>query len=71
MRIGLGFCFLGSLLAELFEAKTGLGYLVTEFYNAGEIARMLAVILFVFILTMSINAGMKAIENRLSRWRGP
>jgi len=71
MRIGLGFCFLGSLLAELFEAKTGLGYLVTDFYNAGEIARMLAVILFVFLLTMSINAGLKAVENRLSRWRAP
>jgi NitT/TauT family transport system permease protein len=71
MRIGLGFCFLGSLLAELFEAKTGLGYLVADFYNSGEIARMLAVILFVFLLTMSINAGMKTLENRLSRWRAP
>jgi len=71
MRIGLGFCFLGALLAELFEAKTGLGYLVTDFYNSGQIARMLAVILFVFLLTMSINAGLKAVENRLSRWRAP
>jgi NitT/TauT family transport system permease protein len=70
MRIGLGLAFLGSLLAELFEAKTGLGYLVTRFYNSAQIARMLAVILLVFILTMSINAGVKVIENRLSRWRG-
>ena len=69
MRIGLGFCFLGSLLAELFEAKMGLGFLVAHFYNTGQIAKMLAVILLVFLLTMMINAGMKAIENRLSRWR--
>jgi NitT/TauT family transport system permease protein len=69
MRIGLGFAFLGSLLAELFEAKTGLGFLVAHFYNTAQIAKMLAVILFVFLLTMSINAGMKGMENRLSRWR--
>jgi ABC-type nitrate/sulfonate/bicarbonate transport system permease component len=69
LRIALGFAFLGSLLAELFEAKTGLGFLVTRFYNTGQIAKMLAVILLVFVLTMSINAGMKRIENGLSRWR--
>jgi NitT/TauT family transport system permease protein len=69
LRIALGFAFLGSLLAELFEAKTGLGFLVTHFYNTGQIAKMLAVILLVFVLTMSINAGMKRIENGLSRWR--
>jgi NitT/TauT family transport system permease protein len=69
MRIALGFGFLGALLAELFEAKTGLGFLVAHFYNTAQIANMLAVILFVFVLTMSINAGMKGMENRLSRWR--
>jgi len=69
MRLALGFAFLGSLLAELFEAKTGLGFLVAHFYNTAQIAKMLAAILLVFILTMSLNAGMKGIENRLSRWR--
>ena len=69
MRIALGFGFLGAILAELFEAKTGLGFLVAHFYNTAQIANMLAVILFVFVLTMSINAGMKGIENRLSHWR--
>lgn len=69
MRIGLGFGFLGSLLAELFEAKKGLGFLVVHFYNTAQIAQMLAVILFVFILTMAINAAMKSSEERLSHWR--
>lgn len=70
MRIGLGFGFLGALLAELFEAKAGLGYLVADYYNSGRIAEMLAVILFVFVLTMSLNAALQAVERRLSRWRG-
>jgi len=69
MRIGLGFAFLGSLLAELFEAQRGLGFLVAHFYNTAQVAKMLAVILMVFLLTISINAGMKGMENRLSRWR--
>jgi ABC-type nitrate/sulfonate/bicarbonate transport system permease component len=69
MRIGVGFGFLGSLLAELFEAKTGLGFLVASFYNTGQVAKMLAIILFVFILTMAANAGMMGMENRLSTWR--
>jgi ABC-type nitrate/sulfonate/bicarbonate transport system permease component len=70
IRIGLGFAFLGSLLAELFEAKVGLGFLVTHYYNTAQISKMLAVILFVFVLIVAINAGMKAIETHLSRWRG-
>jgi NitT/TauT family transport system permease protein len=55
MRIGLG--------------RMGLGFLVARFYNTGQIAQMLAVILLVFLLTMMVNAGMKTLENRLSRWR--
>lgn len=69
MRIGLGFTVLGALLAELFEAKMGLGYLVSHFYNTAQIGKMLAAILFVFILTMCVNAGMMRIERSLSRWR--
>jgi NitT/TauT family transport system permease protein len=69
MRIALGFAFLGSLLAELFEAKAGLGFLVAHFYTTAQIAKMFAVILFVFVLTMVINAEMKSFEDRLSRWR--
>lgn len=70
IRLGLGFAFLGSLLAEIFEAKVGLGFLVVHYYNTIQIPQMLAVILFVFVLVIAINAGMKAVEAHLSRWRG-
>lgn len=69
LRLALGLAVLGSLLAELFESKMGLGFLVVHFYNSAEVSKMLAVILFVFVLTMAINAGMKRVENSLSRWR--
>lgn len=69
LRLGLGLAVLGALLAELFESKMGLGFLVVYFYNTAQISEMLAVILFVFVVTMAINAAMKRTENTLSRWR--
>ena len=69
LRLGLGLAVLGALLAELFESKMGLGFLVVHFYNTAQPSKMLAVILFVFVLTMAINAVMKRTESALSRWR--
>lgn len=69
LRLGLGLAILGALLAELFESKMGLGFLVVHFYNTAQTSKMLAVILFVFVLTMVVNAVMKRTENGLSRWR--
>jgi NitT/TauT family transport system permease protein len=69
IRIGLGFAFLGSLLAELFEARAGLGFLVIHAYTTAQIGKMLAAIVFVFVLVMSINGALKRVEDSLSRWR--
>lgn len=69
IRLGLGLAFMGALLAELFESKVGVGYMVIRSYNAGEIAGMLAVIAVVFALILAMNAGMQRAENWLSRWR--
>lgn len=69
LRLGLGLAVLGALLAELFESKMGLGFLVVHFYNTAQTSKMLAVILFVFVLTMAVNAVLKRTENGLSRWR--
>jgi NitT/TauT family transport system permease protein len=69
IRIGLGFAFLGSLLAELFEAKVGLGFLVIHAYTTAQIGKMLAAILFVFVLVMAIDAALGRVERSLSHWR--
>lgn len=69
IRLGLGLAFLGALLAELFESKSGIGTIVTQFYNQGRIDQMLAVILVVFGLILALNALMKRLEDSLSRWR--
>lgn len=69
IRLGLGLAFLGALLAELFESTVGVGHGVMDFYNQGRIAEMLAVIIAMLCLILLLNAAIKVIENRLSRWR--
>lgn len=70
IRLGLGLSVMGALLAELFEANAGVGYVVHQFYSKGMIAHMIAMVIALFVLILAINAGMKYVEDRLSRWRG-
>lgn len=71
VRLGLGLSIMGALLAELFEAKAGVGYFVNQFYSKGLIAEVIAIVIVVFVLILSINAAMQRIESRLNRWRSP
>ena len=49
LRIALGISVVGCLLAEYKLAKAGLGYLAGRYYEAFNIAPMLAVLAFIFI----------------------
>lgn len=69
IRLGSGLAFMGALLAELFEANAGIGYLVNQLYSKGLIAQMLSTIFAMFLLILLINAGLQAVQNRMTRWR--
>jgi ABC-type nitrate/sulfonate/bicarbonate transport system permease component len=69
IRLGLGLAIMGALLAELFEANAGIGYVTTQFYNKGLIADMIAIVVVLFALIIAINAATGLLERRLSRWR--
>lgn len=71
VRLALGLSVLGALLAELFESRAGIGYVVTQFYSRGLIAEMVAMIVLMFVLILLINGVMQKVENSLSRWRTP
>lgn len=49
LRIALGISIVGCLLAEYKLARAGLGYLAGRYYEAFDIAPMLAVLAFIFI----------------------
>jgi ABC-type nitrate/sulfonate/bicarbonate transport system permease component len=67
LRIALGISIVGCLLAEYKLAKAGLGYLAGRYYEAFDIAPMLAVLAFIFV---SAALGNVLIE-RYVRLRGP
>lgn len=69
VRLATGLSFMGALLAELFESKAGIGYLVNQLYSKGLIAEMLSTILLMLLLILSLNALLQGLENRLTRWR--
>jgi ABC-type nitrate/sulfonate/bicarbonate transport system permease component len=69
IRLGVGLAIMGALLAELFEANAGIGYVTIQFYNRGLIADMIAVVIVLFVLILCINAGASVLEKRLTRWR--
>lgn len=69
IRLGLGLAIMGALLAELFEANAGIGYLVIQFYNKALIAEMIGITVVLFALILIINAVTARVERRLSRWR--
>ena len=69
IRLGTGLAFMGALLAELFESKAGIGYLINQHYSKGLIAELLCTIFLMLVLIMSLNAVLQAAQNRLTRWR--
>ena len=69
VRLGTGLAFMGALLAELFEAKAGIGYFVNQLYAKGLIAEMLATVFVMFVLILIINAVLKTVEDGASKWR--
>ncbi len=70
VRLGLGLSVMGAPLTELFEANAGVGYVMHQFYAKGMIARMIVMVIALFVLILLINAGMTPLEGRLNRWRG-
>lgn len=58
LRLGLGVCIIGVLLAELKLSRAGLGYLATEHYNQYRIPELYALIAVIFALAAGANAGM-------------
>lgn len=69
IRLATGLSFMGALLAELFESKAGIGYLINQLYSKGLIAEMLSTILVMLLLILGLNAALQAVQNRLTRWR--
>ena len=68
IRLGTGLAFMGALLAELFESKAGVGYLINQLYSRGEESAKCSVLIFVmFLIILCLNTLMKRLEEKLVR----
>jgi NitT/TauT family transport system permease protein len=67
LRIGFSLTLLGVLLAEMFAAKQGLGFLIINAMQLLQGKEMMTVAVVLFVFATAANALMLAIDHRLHR----
>jgi len=69
LRIGAAIATVGTVVAELYMAQSGLGGLLAEAGARFQMDRYFAVVLVVMALGTLITAGLRQLEKRFARWR--
>jgi ABC-type nitrate/sulfonate/bicarbonate transport system permease component len=64
LRLGLGVCVVGILLAEIKLSRIGLGHLAADAYSHFRIAELYAVLILIFILASLANASLTLLVRR-------
>jgi len=68
LRIGVSAALLGTIIGELFASSQGLGFMLIRAMENHQVADIMAVTLFLFIIAGIANAALLAIERRL-QWK--
>lgn len=55
VRLGLGVCIIGVLLAEIKMSNQGLGFMAIEYYNLFDIPSLYAALFVIFLIAIAIN----------------
>ncbi len=66
---GLRNAFVGVVIAQLFTATAGIGYLVRVYSNNLQTDRALSLVLIVSLVVILVGTGWNRVERRLTRWR--
>jgi ABC-type nitrate/sulfonate/bicarbonate transport system permease component len=69
LRIGAAISTVGTIIAELTMAQSGLGGLLAAAGNRFQMDRYFAVVIVVMVLGTALTAGLRYAERRISRWR--
>lgn len=69
LRIGAAICTVGTVIAELTMAQSGLGGLLIAAGNRFQMDRYFAVVIVLMALGTLITAGLRYAERRIARWR--
>jgi len=68
LRLGLGRALVGVVVAEMFTALAGLGYMVTFYGNTFKTALMFVPIITLAVLSIAITALIRVAERRIAPW---
>ena len=69
LRLGLIFCIIGILLAEMYASRTGLGVLLLRWGESYAVDKLMAATVLISVATIIINETMRIWEVRVGRWR--
>ena len=68
LRLGMIFCILGVILAEMYASRRGIGRLLFSWGEGYQVPELLAGILLVSALTVAVNEAMRLAELRVARF---
>lgn len=69
VRLSVGLCIIGIVVAEFFTAISGLGGMIVEFSNVFATAKLFVPIIIIAILGVVLTEVVQWLERRMSRWR--
>jgi ABC-type nitrate/sulfonate/bicarbonate transport system permease component len=68
LRLGMIFCIIGVLLAEMYASRQGIGRFIFSWGEAYQVPELLAGILLICVLTVAVNEVMRLAELRVFRF---
>lgn len=69
LRLGMIFCIIGVILAEMYASRSGIGRLIFSWGEGYQVPELLAGILLLSVLTIAVNEVMRLAELRVSRFQ--
>ena len=69
LRIGASLSLIGVVIGQVLVAVDGVGVLITQLVGTLQAAKLDAVVLAVCVAAVLVNAALRVVERRLSRWR--
>ncbi|HEV7665489.1 MAG TPA: ABC transporter permease [Chloroflexota bacterium] len=69
LRLGAANALVGTVIAELYTALSGLGYLIAQFGGTFQTAKYFGPVLVLAAIGMVISQSLKVLERRLARWK--
>ena len=66
LRLGMIFCIIGVLLAEMYASRRGIGGLIFDWGEGQQIPELLAGIVLISVLTIAVNEMMRLAELRFA-----